>query len=375
MTQASDVETRDEAARVRSYRAGDEKGIIRVLETVFGGWPAFNLNCELIDHWRWRYMEAPGNSAHIFVCEADGEIVGCVHHTLMDMKIEDRIYPGMLAGDIAIFKPFRDQGLLADFTKAAMRKRNKTGHWYSYFETRNPKVIHGFKKSAYHLPLESRHLVRMNDIARHFTCQRHAHRWIKTIAFKSLKLIGGLAHFRQRRSKNKGIKLSQIEAFDQRFDRFWVRISPHYRLIMKRDRRYLNWRYCDARGGNFRVSCAEDEKGLIGYIVLRINSKNSNYPVAYVVDLLCEPGREDAARALLLDGLSYFDSQGVNAVHCLVPRRHPYRKIFAANGFVDTLERTIVFLQENVPMEKQMSSLDQMAQGEAYYSYGDIDTI
>jgi hypothetical protein len=361
--------------RVRSYCPGDEMPIIELLEDVFEGWPSFDLDCESIDHWRWRYLESPANSRHLFVCEASGQIVGCLHHSPVTMQIGGQDYPAELGGDIAIQKQFRDRGLVAEFAKSAMHQRNLAGMWFTYFETANPKLIRTYKKSAYQLPIHSRHLLRVHDAARHLSRQGHSHHWFKSVVFKALGVFNRLQHFLRRERTSSDLKLSRITSFDDRFDTFWERLSPHYRLIVRRDREFLNWRYADTRAGNFCVICAEDEDQLVGYIVLRVNRQDVDYPIGYVADLLCEPGREDVAHSMLANSLDYFDQHSVNAVHCLVPQLHPYRKIFGAHGFLDTRERRIVFLRANKPMEQQMAALERIAPGEVYYTYGDIDTI
>jgi len=375
MTRTTSCEEPAQAFRIRPFRPGEEAAIIQVLSTVFGEWPAFDLQYSSESYWHWRYLELPGTSTHVFVCEVGGQIVGCLHHTFVDLKIGDRFYPGTLGGDIAVLRPFREKGLTAEFSKLARSHRRETGRWFTFFETHNQNLIDSFSKTAFQLPIKSRHLLRVKNIKLHLTQQKHAWRGLKVFAFKAMKTFNTLVHYSRNSQDDGALHLSVIETFDARIDKFWERISNHYRLILKRDRRYLNWRYCDARGGNYQVKCVEEDGRFVGYIVLRINRKNPQYPTAYIVDLLCEPGREDAAQALLADGLRYFDQQGVNAVHCLVPHHHPYRKIYTASGFVDTLERNIVFLRANMPLDKPLGELDSMDFGQAYHSYGDIDTI
>jgi len=190
-----------------------------------------------------------------------------------------------------------------------------------------------------------------------------------------LKALNRLIHAKPRQDCGSHLKLTEIATFDERIDQFWNQVAKEYKLIIQRERRYLNWRYCDSRGGNYKVKCAEEAGGIHGYIVLRIDTKDKSYPTAYIVDLLCKADHEDAAHALLADAMNYLDQQAVPVVHCLVPKKHPYRKLFAAHGFVDTLERTIVFMRANMPMEDAMVSLEFVAPGQVYYSYGDIDTI
>ena len=43
---------------VRPYREGDENNIVTLLDQVFIGLPHFDTKCSLLDHWKWKYVEA-----------------------------------------------------------------------------------------------------------------------------------------------------------------------------------------------------------------------------------------------------------------------------------------------------------------------------
>jgi hypothetical protein len=40
-----------------------------------------------------------------------------------------------------------------------------------------------------------------------------------------------------------------IERFEEWADEFWTQLGARYKFIVQRDKDYLNWRYCDPRGG------------------------------------------------------------------------------------------------------------------------------
>lgn len=346
-----------------------------MLVEVFGQWPSFDLDCKSVEYWRWRYLSKPGNEGHLSVAEAGGRIIGCLHHTPMDMKISDAVYSGMLSGDFAVLEPFRGERLTARFSKKERALRKKTGEMFSFFETPNVRVIRRYNRLAHILPFHSRHLIRIRRISEHLARKRHPWRRIKAPAYK---LVQNAQRFmlRSRRSgAEPETRISEIRTFDERFDAFWEKIARHYGLIVKRDRDYLCWRYGDSRGGSFSVFCAEDDEGVVGYVVLRINSMAPDYPVGFVMDLLCLPGRPEVAASLLQKSLSYFDDREVNAVNCLVPRGHPYFKLYRAHGFVDTMERNSVFLNLTGPLEEQMAAVARLPTDRTFYAYGDIDTI
>ena len=109
----------DQQTLIRSYRPGDEEAIIKVLVDVFGRWPGFDLDGQPLDYWRWRYLSKFSDARHVSVVEVDKRIIGCLHFSKVEMKIIDGVYPGTLAGDIAILEQFQSQGLTARFAKKA----------------------------------------------------------------------------------------------------------------------------------------------------------------------------------------------------------------------------------------------------------------
>ena len=80
-------------------------------------------------------------------------------------------------------------------------------------------------------------------------------------------------------SKKKDLQILEISSYDDRIDEFWHEVNDYYRFIIERTKDYLNWRYCDPRGGEYIVKTAEEDGRILGYSVLRINSYQKTYPV------------------------------------------------------------------------------------------------
>ena len=61
----------------------------------------------------------------------------------------------------------------------------------------------------------------------------------------------------QQYDKINDYKIFPIQYFDDRINVFWNKIRNEYNFITERNKDYLNWRYCDKRGGNHEVFIAE----------------------------------------------------------------------------------------------------------------------
>jgi ribosomal protein S18 acetylase RimI-like enzyme len=63
--------------------------------------------------------------------------------------------------------------------------------------------------------------------------------------------------------------VEELARFDARFDRLWSRAQNRYVVAVKRDSRYLNWRFSLKPGEQYRIFGYIDGADLLGYMVLK----------------------------------------------------------------------------------------------------------
>jgi hypothetical protein len=126
------------------------------------------------------------------------------------------------------------------------------------------------------------------------------------------------------------ITVRERTSFDARVDELGAKAAREFDFIYARTREFLNWRYCDARAGTFTVLTAEADGALLGYTVLKTTDG-----LGQVADLLVLPARDDVLRELVASALQRFDAQGLSAVQCWCPARHPYRSALTNAGFTE----------------------------------------
>ncbi len=123
------------------------------------------------------------------------------------------------------------------------------------------------------------------------------------------------------------LRIRAIDRFDARFDDFWERVKGGYRVIVRRDRRYLHWKFASQPGVEYLRLVAErtgkgagggdEEKGEVaGYAVLRI-MKRKPY-VAYIVDTLADAEDDEAWRYLVAASVDVLQARGVQQIWCVV---------------------------------------------------------
>src|SRR4030043_1409205 len=95
----------------REYRAGDEEGLIKLLDLVFNGWPHLDLPCSPLDHWKWKFEGNPFIHNVIPVAVSGDLIVGSNHSFPLMLKLFDKVYKGSQSTDLATHPDFRNIGI------------------------------------------------------------------------------------------------------------------------------------------------------------------------------------------------------------------------------------------------------------------------
>lgn len=364
---------------VRPYRQGDEEEIVRLLEMVFEGWPKFDLSCASIDHWRWKYQDNPFKQFIIAVTEINNEIVGVAHSFILFVKVGNEVHFCTFGGDTGVHPNFRRKGIHKMTSELEYNKRMEAGSQYHYLITSNPIVIKSFLKPSSRrklFPYKMSTRVRIQDLETHLNMNPVENTWLIRLGFNAVKLFNDISNiFEHIKSTRKKIIISEISLFDDRITEFWRQISEHYHFIVEKNPDYLNWRYCDLRGGEYIIKIAEEDNRILGYSVLRINRYRKDYPVGYIVDFLSIPERFDVANALMADAVNYFDSHHVNIVRSLVVKNHPLERIHQIHGFLDSRRSPHIFYLA-YGTEDILSSLKTHKPNKgAHFVFGDTDAI
>ncbi len=106
-----------------SYRPGDDRAIVAVLNACQeGAWGDEAL-------WRWKHRERPGfNPADVVVARKGGEVVGCFHGAVLELKLEEGFtVPMSYDGDFAVIPAYRGRDLAVrahDRSGAELRARH-----------------------------------------------------------------------------------------------------------------------------------------------------------------------------------------------------------------------------------------------------------
>ena len=360
---------------VRKYKPNDEYQIISLLREVFDEWPKIDLECSPIDYWRWRYLDTPIKINNTVVAENEEKIIGTLHGTALNVKVGKNNYLGQVGSDAAVHPDFRRLGVYTNLSKLKSKMHEEYGYQILYWLTFNPIILnsHAWEERevfSFTHPLTS--LIRIHDVDSHLKYNSYKnHDLVLKYGYLGSKTINRIKYKKTSEEFN-GIKVHEITRFDNTINAFWETVKQHYVFSVNKTDDYLNWRYCDNRGGEYRVLLAREDGKILGYCVYKINHFIKEYPVGYIIEVLAFPNREDVVKTLIDEALKRLDSMKINVVHAKTVKENSYENIFKQFGFVDALKKTYVnFCPVNIgeDLEKFVKASPDLIN----FQYGDVE--
>jgi hypothetical protein len=303
---------------------------------VHNGWPKEDVEGSKATYWEWKHFERPKPSL-ISVAEYLGNIIGTIHARQLNIKIEDILYPCTTTCDLVVRKDYRGLGLSKRLGIGSNREwRRSEGTILDYFIVGNPILIKSFDMTRPKFPIEIVNLVKIEDVAYHFKNNPSSNSGLLKLSYSFLKQINKIRSRFTRIPNRNPFEISSIDEFDDSINEFWNSLADGYDFIVERDMESLNHRYCHEKNQKYKVFQACRTGKILGFIALRVNRYNKEYPIGYVTDLLCLKEEEEVVKALLNKGLNHFNENGVNLVNIQLPMKHPYIKIANKLGFLDS---------------------------------------
>ncbi len=310
-------------AVARRVRPGDEDALVELFLGSFDRWPPFQIGGTPREFLDWYFEPHSSTQGISLVVEIDGRIVSASTRILRPVIVAGQPHPARLGGYVATDPAFRGRGayrLLSDFGN--LQPQDFAWHLTQVAAVMGVTEKRGF--GALGNPLEV--YVAVLDppgIERPIRASQVA----KATAYGGVSLFGKAR--RIRRGPVRTCRACRVESFDERVTDLATRAATEFYFFPLRDQEFLNWRYCDPRAGTFTVAIAEDGDYLLGYVVLRTDTRR-----AHVVDLLIDPSRPDALRLLCDTAVKEAEAAGCDSVECWMFRHHPYRAAIEEAGFV-----------------------------------------
>jgi GNAT superfamily N-acetyltransferase len=360
---------------VRNPGEADEGQLLELLLRAFERWPQFEIPVSAIEHLRWKLRSDPAAVRHSWVGAIDGRIVVMLLRILRRVRVRGRDYLARDGVDAAVDPDYQAQGLYSAMLEQCKKRPQYREVDFGMSFSSNARLQRrdqrkgsrplGNPVQVLHKPCRARAIAARRRA-------KYGSRLPAPLAVLRIKLataIHRLGHRPYWRPVRLAWSISTLERFDERIDGFFDEAARPFDFLVVKSRDYLNWRYCEPAGGRFTVRVAEQERRLLGYLVLKLSEGN-----AYIADLMALPDRLDVVRSLIEDALRLSREARAELVSCWVVARHPYSPILRRYGFVDS-RMDPRFVRK--PVEEDSTLLDFLddATTRIHLVHGDSDWI
>jgi len=339
---------------IRRATLADKSAIFDFLAAAYGDKAQYKFP----ERWEWQFEHNPfkpdeGLPVWVAVNEA-GEIVGQIASMAEPLKHGMGHHPRLFwAVDLIVLPSYRNQKIGFQLTKAlyedsdnlmAVPMSEAFRYYMKNFGCNPVNTVDVYSKAVHfgqeHISKSIQSRLRRNRVG------NVVGDLVRILRFDRLaaKLVNAWINLRDKRINrfiDPMIKLEQIATFDQRADEIWESVSPHFEVLVRRDRQFLNWKFVDQPHMSYQKFFAIRGGKPIGYIVLRVAAPpESNSGI--IADMFISPDDNKGIRSMLAFALLYFKQhqvryiQGASSVDV-------YQKGFASLGFKKLKELVPLF--------------------------------
>ena len=318
---------------VRRYQPGDETAILDLFTRAFHA-------PRSLEHWRWEYQQNPFGREHISVALDGGRMVGHYAGYPVLFRTGGADVLAHQIGDAMTDQTARHigRGPTAVFGRTVL-------HFYEAFCENAIAFNYGFTAGT-HQAFTIRFL-------RSFRVEPVTYRECRGPFRAPGRLMRRLS----------GYRFEVVTRAGPEFDAFFERVAPRYEFLVRRDARYLQWRYFDCPDIKYVVVTVKRWGELAGWIVYRMRDHR-----LILGDALFSPGSLDAIRMVLHHVAA---AHGASVIEgWFPPRPHWFHHALSAAGFVEKPEPQDLSL---MCARFTMTDATSRMRESLYYTMGDSD--
>lgn len=324
---------------IRDWESKDEKAIFDLMSPY---WKHLNSK----QNWDWEFGRCPGGRALIKVAEHKDMLVGHYALLLMEMKCDNEIILSGKAEGSIVHEEYRGNSVKKFFPDdESPRVFNKLiqslfisaekSRIYLLWGFPNKIALKSQTRAGYdHIPIPLSVMILPLNVRRtleFFLNKRVKNKILLKIIVNTGLLFYGIVFRFRRYSESKidsEVRIRHIEKFDKGIKNFWESWSKNNNcLTIKRDIKYLNWRFIDNPVVKHQAIIVEKGEEIIGYIITKL-SDNSGYLQGDIVDIMILDNHENELKMLVEYALKDFMEKDVDLVSTWVVKQNPYSKMY-----------------------------------------------
>jgi hypothetical protein len=301
------------------YRTDDRRGVEQLYRRTFGTEAADRMRLR----WDWARRNpanAAGDPPYLIVREGPTVIAAC---PLMPVRVSIRGLEaeGAWSGDPLVIAERQRQGLGESLLRAWDRDSG-VGLGASLSEGTRfllDNKLHWPKEVTVPClvkPLSRRALRRPNwPVA--------INRLVSVLTLPVVKVVARARPLRE--------QVEVVRRFDRDLDRLWERVASRIDLAVRRDTRYLNWKYIEPPHVRYSVAVLRRNEEAQGYAVYR-HLREPQGRVTQIVDFLTDPDDERGLKTLLRWIDREARAEDSDKIRCYVQHAR-YRRVIRRSGY------------------------------------------
>ncbi len=289
------------------------------------------------DYWRWFTRGNPEGPACAWLAKVNDEIIGVAMGQPVRVKVGNhQVLMHFLAHGL-VRPDFRRQGVLSHLAAWARVDSVKLGAAFT-LSTQGPSAKGVWRKLEQNglVAPASPLMLKPLDVGAILAYKGIKSRPIHWLAGVGYKMIALFLRRRWFHRPDADLAISEVTAFDERFDRFWERVKHKYHTLLVRDAVFLQWRYKEVPLKAARCCAATDRQGeIVAYIVFR-GADLGGIATGMILDLLIEPserGRQ-AGNKLVDQVTRQFKHERLALGVCIMLRHTDEIKVLRDQGYI-----------------------------------------
>lgn len=330
-----------------------------------------NRNPKSYDHLRWQYLANPGEGCYsAFAVSEEGKDAAVYSLFKVKAKVRGELTTVCQSLDTLTDSGFRGLGLFTVLAKAINARCDEDAVDFIYGFP-NDKSGPGFFKKLGWISLGFPPFVFYAGNCLFLFSRLFRTRLILPNYFGMLyhKLSSILLR------KQNGYRVRFGADFDGQYDDLWGSFSSSLDTCIWRDSKYLNWRYLQKPGADYRFASVWRGAELCGIAIYAQREKHKGQ-VGYVMDLIYRDGRESAGRLALTEAVLDLSRTGADVV---LAWRSPFSSVgkcyrFALFAPLPRIAQPIkLFFGRRLRFGK--GEIIERPKDEFFISYADSDTV
>jgi hypothetical protein len=329
----------------RAAEQGDAQGIIDLMTGAMD-WPGFVHQGSKLEFWEWRYASNPRGFTNEVIAVRDGKV--CAHAASLptDLVIDGTAHRGAQYSDLLTREDMRGKGIMENAVPMLHRLNIEKGVEveFAFPSVAGEKVVR--RAGFVDLPVQMMLYELIANPDGFFEGSRLG--GIKKMAYAGMRTLKG-----GRAKDDPTLEVYESSKFPGDVEDLVKRFQAAFTLILRRDPKYLDWRYAQPRGGQFRTLLARRGGTTAGFMVLRPYVIDGRTYMD-IADLVVEVGDKSAIAALVREGARVCREEGSNIIQIWLPAGHPFLPDLGREGFL---------LKQTGPTERKMKLLYRPAEG------------